>query len=149
VTKQPFKHILREFKWPNLNDKNHSVTSPKDHRYNCIAWALGINDKWIWPDTNDSLWVEGISPEDELEALTQMFLKVGYEKCNNWDFERGYQKVVIYVDRKGPTHAARQVESGEWVSKMGDLEDIEHDTVKVLEGNGFGTAKVFLKRKSS
>ncbi len=31
---------------------------------------------------------------------------------------------------------------------MGDDEDIEHETLEVLEGHGFGKAKVFLKRNN-
>ena len=34
-----------------------------------------------------------------------------------------------------PTHAALQLESGEWTSKMGPLEDINHTTADAVRGS--------------
>ena len=39
-----------------------------------------------------------------------------------------------------PTHAARQLESGEWTSKLGkDFEDIPHTTLDALNGPVYGS----------
>jgi hypothetical protein len=147
VTKQTFQHMFRDIYWPNLDDDNHEVTSPKDEKYNCIAWAYGINNKWIWPGTEDCFWPNNIPQDDELEAVTQLFISAGYEKCDNCIMENGYKKVAIYAKPDGPTHAAFQLASGKWSSKVGGLEDIEHNTVKELEGNRYGEAILFLKKK--
>lgn len=44
-----------------------------------------------------------------------------------------------------PTHAARQLPNGRWTSKLGFLEDIEHDLHDVA-GEAYGTVVVLLKR---
>ena len=46
-------------KWfPHLNRKNalFKVTSPRDESYNCIAWAMGLNDRWVDPDEASGHW---------------------------------------------------------------------------------------------
>ena len=45
----------------------------------------------------------------------------------------GVRKVVLYADGNEWTHAARQLPSGRWTSKLGDYEDIEHDTLDGFE----------------
>jgi hypothetical protein len=57
---------------------------------------------------------------------------------------------VIYVDSSGtPTHMARQLSNGNWTSKLGDAEDIEHAQLEQLEGDIYGVAYQFLRRKIS
>jgi hypothetical protein len=118
--------------------------------YNCIAWAAGKNDKWWWPiDDPCAFWPIPIDPIDpvSLEQFIKAFESEGYLKCDTALFENGFEKVAIYVDASGePTHAARQLPDGVWTSKMGKGEDIEHDTLQVVEGGQYGTAKAFLKR---
>ena len=40
--------------------------------------------------------------------------------------EPGFEKVALYALGGVPKHAARQLSSGRWSSKLGDLEDVEH-----------------------
>lgn len=77
----------------------------------------------------------------------------GAENVNTSDisyFSQSQQKtskVAIYVDDSGdPSHAARQTSSGKWTSKMGELEDIEHDGLSALEGKACGTVARIMKR---
>jgi len=44
-----------------------------------------------------------------------------------------------------PTHAARQLENGRWTSKLGELEDIEHDLHHLASG-AYGAVVQILKR---
>jgi hypothetical protein len=48
-------------------------------------------------------------------------------------------------DQAAPKHAARQLASGRWTSKIGVLEDIEHD-LRDLEGDEYGKVVVVIKR---
>jgi hypothetical protein len=58
----------------------------------------------------------------------------------------GYEKIAIYTKPDGrPTHAARQIDSDKWTSKMGQLEDIEHD-INSLSGDIYGEPLVYMKR---
>ena len=66
-----------------------------------------------------------------------VFRILGYEPCEKAEFETGYEKVAIYIDRLDrPTHMARQLFSGWWTSKLGNGEDIIHKLAGV-EGPGF------------
>jgi hypothetical protein len=45
-----------------LYDAGFEITSPEDTDYNCIAWAFGRKDRWLWPDEETdgvSVWPEG------------------------------------------------------------------------------------------
>lgn len=131
----------------NLNDHNHLITSPATDNYNCIAWAYGVSNRWMWPGSPDYYWPSDTTGSDELQTLVQLYLNAGYEPCASGDLEDGFEKVAIYVDQQGPTHAALQIGSGRWTSKLGGLEDIEHDTVEAIESDSYGEATVFLKRR--
>jgi len=50
-----------------------------------------------------------------------------FSLCQEAEYEIGFEKIAIHVDSKGkPTHAARQLISGLWTSKLGEFVDIEH-----------------------
>jgi hypothetical protein len=44
-----------------------------------------------------------------------------------------------------PTHAARQLRSGAWTSKLGISEDVEHE-LRALEGEIYGVVALILTR---
>jgi hypothetical protein len=46
-----------------------------------------------------------------------------------------------------PTHAALQLELGRWTSKLGDLEDISHETEACIGGGVYGTVYCYLQRR--
>ncbi|HEV3083903.1 MAG TPA: hypothetical protein VGY66_29240 [Gemmataceae bacterium] len=67
--------------------------------------------------------------------------------CAGPELESGFEKIAVYALASGaPTHAARQLPSGAWLSKLGDLQDIEHQTLEALEGRDYGKAVRFLRR---
>ena len=132
--------------FPYLNDNNCRVTSNNDPRYNCIAWAYGENSKWFWP-MERYYWPANITREETAEAFVKLFATAGYKRCDNQLFESGYEKVAIYILNDKPTHAARQLSSGKWTSKLGSDIDIEHDAPEVLNGPIYGNASIFLKRE--
>ena len=72
--------------------------------------------------------------EETLASFQAVFEGMGYFECESDALEAGYEKIAIFVDDEGvPTHAARQLNSGAWTSKLGDWEDIEHDSLAALE----------------
>jgi hypothetical protein len=128
---------------------------PLREKYNCIALAAGENDKWWWPAKRferDYYWPGHLPREEPLQETLQNFIRAfeakGYKVCQSAELERDVEKVAIYAGLSGnPTHAARQLESGMWLSKCGDLEDIEHKTLAALEGKVYGNVVVVLARK--
>jgi hypothetical protein len=72
---------------------------------------------------------------------------MGYLPCATTELEPDYRKIGLYADAAGkPTHAARQLASGEWTSKIGRDEDIVHESLGQLEGAAYGhVVRVFRK----
>jgi hypothetical protein len=137
---------MSKYEFPKLNGNNHRVTSDSDFRYNCIAWAYGENRKCFWP-TDGYHWPDNITRQGTIGAFIDLFSSIGYCLCDNQLFELGYEKVAIYVLNGEPTHAARQLPTGKWTSKLGEEVDIEHDSPEVLDGPLYGSASIFMKRK--
>lgn len=132
--------------FPNLHQDNCRITSPKDKRYNCIAWAAESSVRWWWP-SDWGYWPPGVKREPTLDAFIDAFRQLRYQACADGSLETGYQKIALYADNLGtPTHAARQLPNGEWTSKLGEIEDITHVTVDDLNGPSYGTPVQFMRR---
>ena len=64
--------------------------------------------------------------------------------------EEGFEKVVIYGFPRGRIkHAARQLSTGWWTSKIGDRQDIEHSTPEELEGVEYGIVVQYMRRRAT
>ena len=83
-----------------------------------------------------------------MESLIALFESEGYELWESVDAEPGFQKVAIYADSEGPTHAAVQLPSGEWSSKLGiEWEDVAHESTETVGGRpGYGDVAAVLRR---
>lgn len=130
--------------FPRL-DKATQPTSRYTPRYNCIAWALGFDDRPWWPAKPDMYWPRDCPDEPTISAFTAAFATLGYEPCDDWCLEKGYEKIALYVNANGPTHAARQLKNGCWTSKCGGNVDIEHK-LRDLEGPLYGKVVMFFRR---
>ncbi len=72
-------------------------------------------------------WVEGVTDELTMSAFIEAYQTLGYELCDNYQLESGFEKIAIYaIDDGEPIHAARQLPTGKWTSKLGRWEDIRH-----------------------
>jgi len=135
-----------EHYFPNLQQLSYRITSPPSPKYNCIAWAVGDQDNWWWPDPAGlGYWPKDVPREESLESFERAFAIEGLVPCENANREPGIEKIVLYASGQQPTHAARQLESGMWSSKLGPLEDIEH-TLDGLEGELYGTVCLVFRR---
>ncbi len=135
--------------FPNLQRTTYEVKSPRDQRYNCVAWAAGETHRWWWPI--HAYWPTGVSSEETVEAFVQAFQSLGYGACESARPESNCEKIAIYADASGtPTHVARQIDNGNWTSKLGSLEDIEHADLQGLEDHpsrgDYGRVVRILKR---
>jgi hypothetical protein len=134
--------------FPGLAGKPYRITSPHDEVYNCIAWAVGISNDWWWPDeSGKGYWPIGIPREVSIDAFRHMLSSLGFEPCPDADLEPGFEKVALFTNDAGvPKHAARQLGTGFWTSKLGNMEDIEHD-LRDLEGTIYGMVALVMRRK--
>jgi len=157
--KKKYLTTSQEAFFPNLTRESYHVTSSPTAEYNCIAHAVGNADRWWWPDdlAPHAHWPEGLAKAETLEAFVLAYETEGYLVCpdQNRGLEDGFEKVAIFVDVEGiPTHACRQLSDGAWTSKLGESEDIQHQTLEDMEGGdglslGYGQVKIILKRSVS
>jgi hypothetical protein len=137
-----------ETSFPGLRDSKYVVTSPEDVRYNCIAWAVRDTQRWWWPD-EDSFWPERVAREESIAAFLAAFKESGFLPCEDSRLEEDCEKLAIYTALDDvPTYVARQLPSGHWTSKLGQLHDIQH-RLEDLVGALYGQCQHFLKRERS
>jgi hypothetical protein len=137
--------LSRDF--PQLS-RSSKPASPATTTYNCIAWALGLNDRWWWPQNPDAYWPLTCPEEVTIPAFKAVFAVFGFEQCKDGRLENGYEKIALYAKWNQPTHAARQLRSGQWTSKCGRNVDIEHK-LRELEGEKYGHVVMYFRRARS
>lgn len=127
-----------------LLDVNIEPSSRASRVYNCIAYALDFENCCWWPH-KDAYWPPGCPDEATIESFECAFATQGYEPCCDGNLQEGYEKIALYADTKGPTHAAKQLSDGRWSSKCGQNVDIEHK-LNELEGPCYGRIVMFFHR---
>jgi hypothetical protein len=135
---------------PGLRASAYKITSPKDPKYNCIAYAAGDTSQW-WEDTGNIkvrgyYWPPGAQDADALQGWMRLFEIHGYVETTDRSLEIEYEKIAIYASADGPEHVARQKASGAWTSKAGSGIDMEH-ALESLEGDLYGKVVKVMKRK--
>ncbi|MCC6929954.1 MAG: hypothetical protein IT359_13310 [Gemmatimonadaceae bacterium] len=131
--------------FPGLATSAFAITSPATPQYNCIAWAVGDNTRFWWP-ARSGYWPEGLERLETVEAFCAMLAAHGYQECASDALEPDSEKVALFVNARGmPTHAARQLRSGMWTSKLGQHVDIAHE-LRGLEGKVYGRVQLVFSR---
>lgn len=152
--------------FPSLEfDKLFTIKSQQTQAYNCIAWAMGFDDRWVdyTPDTDiarKKWWPEGVARDYKPETLVAAFEALGFRKCNDDKGETGYDKVALYkvsplinpytsrtIAKEGWSHAARVISNNLYHSKMGESFDIYHRNGNVFKDSCYGEVYQFMKRK--
>jgi len=137
--------------FPRLKQAPFYITSEFNPFYNCIAFAAEDTGRWWWPvdypgQTTKAYWPAGVDKKIDLPSFIAAFATLGYVLCGDGKPERGFVKVALFADANGiPKHAARQLPTGKWTSKLGVHEDISH-ILHTVEGKDYGNVVQFLKR---
>ena len=93
-------------------------------------------------------WPPNVARAETLDAFIRAYGTLGYTTCPDATLETDIEKIALYVDAYGtPTHASLQLRDGRWTSKMGDFEDIEHDTEHDVGGPAYGTPVAYMRRQ--
>lgn len=134
--------------FPTLSQADYTITSCATPKYNCVSWAVGdIDQKWVsGACVRGYYWPPGVGDDDTPDQWADVFKLHGYEVTDNRDHEKGFEKVAIYADVEGASHVARQLQDGNWSSKLGNLSDIEHAKLDVLQDT-YGDVVRVLKRR--
>lgn len=133
---------------PGLMRSGFQITSPESLVYNCVAWAAGDDTDW-WNHESQFYWPEWAPRSPEIEALIQVFAGLGYAICDGVEKEQGYDKVALYALDGQWQHAARQLEDGQWTSKLGRFEDITHPSPGDVSNEIFGEVHCIMCRPSA
>ncbi len=135
--------------FPRLaSDVNFKVTSPCTYAYNCIAFAMGVQDRWVDPAAISwHWWPDGVPKDNNPESLVAAFEKLSFVKCNDASFEGGFDKVALYSKDGKWTHAAiiKDARQNLYHSKFGASFDALHSGGNVLE-NVYGEVFQYMKR---
>lgn len=111
-----------EKQFPKVRRQGYKITSIETLDYNCFAWVVGITTQWWSPEIEDGYhWPKNTPRKLEVKTFLKLYeLNGGYVPCGNSEFENGFEKIALYANDLGqPTHAAKQLESGKWTSKLG------------------------------
>lgn len=142
------------------NDTSFYVHSPQNRGYNCIAWAMGFDDRWVDYILNSpkKWWPQGVTTDFKPSSLVSAFESMGFEVCDDDSIEQDYDKVALYktgpfknpltgtLETEGWTHAARVIAPGVYHSKIGESFDIYHGSGDVFVGSSYGSVYRFMKR---
>lgn len=146
--------------FPDLkNDPNFDILSEPTREYNCIAWAMGFNDRWVAPAENSPgvWWPAEVELEMSPKALVRAFEAVGFVMCDDGQPEEGFDKVVLYKNPETDewTHAARIISATTEYSKFGPMWDATHshdvlfNTGDQYADQSYGKAYAYMKRPDS
>ncbi len=140
---------MRE-EFPNLRQHDWDFTSDPTPNYNCIAFAAGVTNTPWWPtiyQITQYYWPPDVPLEETLQSFVRAFQTIGYYVCEAGNLEEDYEKIVIYTKDGVPTHAAIQIPSGAWMSKLGQWVDIQHTTPEALTSEIYGQPVQYMKRQ--
>lgn len=138
--------------FPNLATAEYTVTSRRDVKYNCVAWAAKEDTSLWWEPIREPgcFWPNQLPMDYAFENYVKVFELEGYHRCVDSSPRPGFEKVAVYQCADGSFgHVARQMLSGAWTSKLGPHEDIEHPTPSALDCNHYGVPTVYLERRVS
>lgn len=113
--------------FPKLVQANTYITAGITYQYNCIAWSIGFNDRWINPDTTVADFVKS-------------YLKAG---CQEVGYGSYSMAICGWANKSDPTHGSRKYGgvsvgvSGLWESKLGANYRITHGCDE-LAGDSYG-----------
>ena len=133
--------------FPKLTSEGFEVVGQPSARYNCIAYAAGDASEWWSSAEEDYYWPDYATRSDSVESLVEVFVGLGFERCQDSSLESGYEKVALYEERGTWKHAALQTPSGRWRSKMGEGPVIEHFSPESLSGGMYGSATIYMRRQ--
>lgn len=136
--------------FPGLRGTAWAIKSRYTKRYNCLAWAA--REKHRRWDTSNAYWPAGVSRLSGFAYLVGAFQAEGFSVCNKsacQKYDQNYDSIVLYQLNVRGTHAARLLHNGMWSSKLGDAEDIQHQTPEAVGGTIYGQPSVYMKRKRS
>ena len=123
-----------------------AMVSDFDDTYNCIAWSLGISDRWVWNEID--LNSDGTS---SLSEFLNYYQKHGYQPVSSeinadvalFALKEGGGYKVTHAAKRNKQYPGRNI----WQSKMGQGGIIEHHGLSVFRNSPYGTPIALFAKK--
>jgi len=129
-----------EERFPKLGPDGYGITSPRDDKYNCVAWIARDPHRWWEPGIDGCFWpIANIAADldaGDLGEYLGVFQLLGFETCSDGLLDDGVEKIAIYAVGNDFQHVAYQRGDGGWSSKLGELNDVRHEQTTSLSGSG-------------
>jgi hypothetical protein len=135
--------IERDF--PLLIGKEYEL-SDENFNYNCLAYALGDENRW-WepPRMSGRYWPDGFASDTTVATVESILRVSGFTEELEPSATPITHAVAIYAEGNEWTHFARFSE-GEWSSKLGEGHDVQGVQLEDLEGLVYGKVLKILAR---
>jgi hypothetical protein len=140
--------------FPTLARDGYRITSPRDDRYNCVAWIARDHRQWWEPAFDGGFWPRNVTEEDlwegDLSEYIELFESWGYRPCDDGELEEGVEKIAIHATESEFEHVAYQRPDGAWSSKLGLINDVRYECVASLSGDApteYASARIFMARE--
>jgi hypothetical protein len=140
-------------RFPTLARVGYQIMSPRDGRYNCVAWVLRDRTNWWEPALDGAFWPRKVSEEElengDLPEYERVFRGLGYERCSDDSLVPGLEKIAVYANEDEFAHVSYQRADGTWSSKLGKLNDVKHANASSVSGPAateYPSIKFFMAR---
>ncbi|MBT93221.1 MAG: hypothetical protein CMA60_00135 [Euryarchaeota archaeon] len=138
--KDSMPQLLRTYRnqFPGLTVE---IVERFDNSFNCIAWTIGVRDRWVWNEID--LNMDGTSSFSEFVAF---YARHGLAPTS---IEAEADVAIFGFEKNGVIdvkHGARRESSGMWLSKMGQGGIIRHDNLRVFQGSPYGDLLLMFRR---
>lgn len=145
-------HWVRTVAILKLSQILHSRPPCRPGHERCGADPVPVSDRgdinamaaaWIqWASEN------GYRPQSRHRTVPSLRNhSCGFERCQHGSLEPDMEKIAIYAAGYSFRHVARQLPNGNWTSKLGRLEDIEHESLDAICGEEYGKVVIFMQRR--
>lgn len=123
-----------------------TFASPVDLNYNCLAWALSYDNRYL-DKGNGCYWPWDDCSAETAEGWACVCKHHNFTVVADGDisFVPGVEKIAILRNDDGDLHAARQDSNGKWKSKVGFGPDIDHADLKGIE-RAYGKVVIVLQK---
>ncbi len=130
---------------PNMNPEHMEIICPPTSQFNCISLAFNDTTKWWWPGGHH-YWPSHVLDEESIDAFDDLLINhFRAKEANDDSYEEGYVKLSLFCDDDGtPTHMARLLPNGKWISKLGPQFGIMHE-LQEMEGGEYGHVEKIYK----
>jgi hypothetical protein len=130
------------------------VTSAITPIYNCIAYVYGDSTRPYWPYPFPQFafpevlyyWPPGLPRINHVDSFRQLYETIGYKVCQDGTLDLPWEKIAVFgKNENDPKHAAKQLITGKWSSKLGTNYDVSHDIHNISAGT-YGDVLLYMRR---